>query len=186
MDFSTPINFFMYIVKGKVLSTIFHTRFASQYLVYFFDMGSLVMSFVGAAYVAVCTVYATINFDKGLFADYARTSEWANQIHVFELVIMILFMGWSLVTTILALVFAEDVWMKLDARLAEAATSTLSIETPLDWDKAIKVYVLLMLTGLTTLLSGYALGNSANELIAYYAEYDDNEKNEATEKGSTD
>lgn len=91
-------------------------------------------------------------------------------------------MGWALVTSILALVYASDVWTKLDERLAEAEAGSFKIETPLDWDKSIKVYTLLMLTGLTTLISGYALGEVAEELISYFAEYDDNEKNEGDEK----
>ena len=92
-----------------MLSTIFQTRFAAQYLVYFFDMSALIMSFIGAAYVVVCTVMATVDFETGLYHKYASWSNYANLIAVFELVIMMLFMGWALVTVILALVWAPSV-----------------------------------------------------------------------------
>lgn len=188
MDFPTLINFFHTLVQGKVLSTIFDTRDASWYLVYFFDMFSLTMSFVGAACVAVCVVEATVDFEKGLYANYAKWKDYTNQIAVFEVIIMTLFMGWSLVTTILALVWADDVWKKLEARIAEADTGKFGIETPLDWDKAIKVYVLLMLTGLTTLISGYSLTQVAEEAIDFFAEYEaiNGEKQEADDKTTGD
>lgn len=56
------------------------------------------------------------------------------------------------------------------------------LETPLSWDKAIKSITLCLLIGIATLISGYALGETAEELISFFGEYDDDEKKEADDK----
>ena len=44
------------------------------------------------------------------------------------------------------------------ARLAEAAKDSIGVETPLTMNLAIKTFTLLIVAGLTVLISGYSLG----------------------------
>jgi hypothetical protein len=68
----------------------------------------------------------------------------------------------------------------------EIAAYKSGLETPLGWDMAIKAGTLCLLSGLTVLLSGYSLGEVAKELISFFGEYDDDEKQEATTKVDND
>lgn len=95
----------------------------------------------------------------------------------------LLFIGglevWALLTIIVGFVGAYEVWAALDARLAEAEESSIGVETPLLYSKALKVAVLCMVAGMGVLISGYSLGETANELVSWFNEYDDNENIEA-------
>lgn len=83
---------------------------------------------------------------------------------------------WALVVTLLALYSGSALWDAVDARLAEAAAASIGVETPLSMGKAIKAFTLCMIAGLSVLVSGYALGESADELVAFFDDYDDKTK----------
>lgn len=93
---------------------------------------------------------------------------------------------WALVVTLLALYSGSALWDAVDARLAEAAAASIGVETPLSMGKAIKAFTLCMIAGLSVLVSGYALGESADELVAFFDDYDDKTKTEGTDKTSGD
>jgi len=79
---------------------------------------------------------------------------------------------WALVVTLLALYSGSALWDALDTRLAEAAAASIGVETPLSMEKAIKAFTLCMIGGLSVVISGYALGESADELVAFFDDYD--------------
>ena len=56
----------------------------------------------------------------------------------------------------------------LDARVKEAADSSIGLENTLTWDKAIKATTLCLIQALGTLVAGYSLGEVASELITWY------------------
>lgn len=145
-------------------------------------MGSLIMCLTGAAYVIVKTVLAGIDFSDGFYFKYADWSDFANQMWLYEIIVILLWQIWSLEVTIVALVSAGYIWSTLDARLAEAAAGSIGVETPLTLDKAIKAFTLCMLTGLTVVIAAYALGESADELVAFFDDYDDKTDDEGTDK----
>lgn len=75
---------------------------------------------------------------------------------------------WGLVMSILAVVFASDVWQQLDDRLAEAKSDSKGFETKLEWTLAIKTTTLLMLIGIIMVITGYSMGELAPEAINYF------------------
>lgn len=66
--------------------------------------------------------------------------------------------------------------------MAEAEEASLGIETPLTWDKAIKAFTLMMIAGLGVIISGFSLGDTADELIHWFDEYDDSTDDEGVDK----
>lgn len=64
--------------------------------------------------------------------------------------------------TIVSILSAAYVWTLLDWRLGEAAEGSIGVETPLTWDKAIKVFTLCMIAGLGVLISGFSLADVAD------------------------
>lgn len=133
------------------------------------------MKLAGAGYVAVKTVDSGVSFTKGFYFDYGAWSSIVNNLAIWELIVICLWMIWSLTTTILALVGASMLWNMLDLRLAEAEKDSTGLETPLDWDKAIKTLTLLFVVSCSTVISAYALGEVSNPVVSWYGEYDNDE-----------
>lgn len=77
---------------------------------------------------------------------------------------------------------ASDIWGKVDGRLAEAAADSIGFETAIGWALAIKTITLLFICTFGVVLSAYSLSYTADELISYLGEYDDNTKTEGDEK----
>lgn len=96
-------------------------------------------------------------------------------------------MLWSFLCVVLSLVAGGELWTSLNARVDEVEAFKYG-GVPVPWDKSIKAVTLSLLAGLTVLISAYSLGEVAEELISYFAWYDDDEKNEGDEKtdGSND
>jgi hypothetical protein len=79
-------------------------------------------------------------------------------------------------------VTAGDIWGKVDGRITEAAADSIGFETPVGWNLAIKTTTLLFICTFGVALSAYSLSYTADELISYMGEYDDNTKTEGDEK----
>lgn len=141
------------------------------------------MAFVGAAYVVVHAVEAGVDFSRGLYYNYARFTQIGNQIAVFELLVCSMFLLWAFLVTVLSLVGAGEIWTQLNARFDGMDPKIGG--TPLGWDKSMKAVTLCLLLGLTILISGYSLGEVAEELISYFAQYDDDVSKEADKKNDS-
>ena len=63
---------------------------------------------------------------------------------------------------------AYDLWGRMDARLAEAAADSKGLENAFTWEKGIKTSVLLMVVALANLISGFTLGDIADETISWF------------------
>lgn len=59
----------------------------------------------------------------------------------------------------------------VDDRLAEASASSIGVETPITYGLAIRTSAILWVVGLTSLISGYALGTSAFPTLSWFTFY---------------
>lgn len=75
-------------------------------------------------------------------------------------------------------------WGQVEARLDEAAADNLGHAFPLRWELAIKTHVLLMIVGVILIVSGFSLGDIADEAITWVSYYDDDTKTEGDDKTS--
>lgn len=144
------------------------------------------MCLVSAAYVATKTVEAAINWTNAAIVEYAHkyrggSTAWGNNLGIFELVGILLFSGWSLALTILAIMGADQLWSMVEAREKGAKTEGKFGEA-FDIVQAIKFFTLCIIVGTTTVIGAYSLGDTANELITWFDQYADDTKSEGDEK----
>jgi len=74
---------------------------------------------------------------------------------------------WALSIVAVSLYAGAQLWETVDARLAEAAADSKGIETPITMILAIKTSTLLMVAGLSALITGYALGTIVNPVLTW-------------------
>lgn len=151
---------------------LYYSPYAPVYLVFGANVMAVGMAFVGAAYVAVCAVQASISFNRGFYATFGNWSVYTQAIQALDLVLLVFWELWSVLVTALTLTGAGNVWYQMNERLSEIDANKNGLETPLQWDKAIKSVTLCLLIGLMTLISAYSLGITADNLIGYFDEYD--------------
>lgn len=161
-DFTEAIHFMHTYVMKLVAAYIFDTKHAAEYTTFFVDMMSLGMVFCSAAYVVVQTVHAAVDFDRGYYFDYGSISDAANNLGRDEVIVAGLFIGWSLIMTLLGWWNSSRIWNLLTLRLEEAAEDSTGYETPLNWTKAIQLHTLLALVGIITVMVGYTLGDAVH------------------------
>jgi len=95
---------------------------------------------------------------------------------------MVAFEVWALGATLLAVYSSMQVWDLVDARLAEAAKNSIGVETPLTMNLAIKTFTLLIVAGLTVLISGYSLGQAVEYILGWFWFYSIRTKTEGCQK----
>lgn len=140
----------------------------------------LVMAYVAAAYVIVCTVEAGVSMSIGFYYNYAGASSIGDLLYVFEVILIIAWQLWALITPIMATLLASEVWNQLDARVAEASLESVGFDTAVSWNLAIKTATLLLLVGSMTVVAGFSLGDIADEAITWVAQYENDVNNEAS------
>lgn len=182
MDFTTITSFGHTFITGKVISNFLSGEFGGEHVIYTVTLMSLTMCLATAAYVVVSTVQAGVNFMKGFYYNYAVSSQYGNLLYAFEVAVIIAWELWALVITIMSFVGADLVWKKTEARMAEAAADSVGLENALTWDVVFKVCTLIMVGTIAVVVSGWSLGDVADELVTYFAYYDDDTKTEGDEK----
>lgn len=66
--------------------------------------------------------------------------------------------------------------------MLEASTDSIGLETAVAWDFVFKVCTLMFVTALGIVISGFAVSDIAQELIAFFADYEDVNGQEADKK----
>lgn len=147
---------------------------------------ALTMCFVSSAFVVTKTVEAAINWTSLTIQEYAHTYRggsvaWGDNLGLFELIGILLFSTWSLALTFTSLYGAGELWKAIDLRAVTVKTEGQG-GVALDEMEALKLFTLCMIVGLTALIGGFSLGDTANELITWFDEYADDTKSEGDEK----
>ena len=75
--------------------------------VYYGTLILLLMAYVSAAYTAWQTAEAAISLTQGFYIEYANYSEFTNYMFLYEVIVIIAFLLWSLTVTVLATVSAQ-------------------------------------------------------------------------------
>lgn len=81
------------------------------------------MGWVSAAYVAYKTVDAAIHTARGFFATYAGYSSFANNMFLYEVLVVLAYLFWSFMVIVLSTLTAAQLWSTLDKRMADANES---------------------------------------------------------------
>lgn len=102
---------------------------------------------------------------------------------VFEILVVIAFLLWSFLTVILATIAGHHLWQLVDERYEESLTCKFCGELALSWDKGMRHYVLSVIAGFGAIITAVALGETAENMLQWFDEYDDQTQNEATHDG---
>ena len=186
MDFSSILNFGTTWVNSKVMMGFFSGMLTQREMLYTSIIWMLLVTYVAAGYVAVHSVDAGVNSVKGFYSVYGGESSVGNNLMLYELIFVLSFLGWSLVKTILATVFASQVWDAVDARIAEAEEGHTGLEEPLSWWLAMKTMTLTTLIGIMMMVGGYCMGDVVDEIVDWFNNYQDKTDDEGTNDGVVD
>lgn len=149
-------------------------QWTPQFLAYAGDLIALIASQLAAAYAGVKSVEAAVSFEKGFYYKYAGASETGDYLGLWELLAVILFLTWSLGISIVGYVEGALLWQRYEAM--EAAGLTVTVV------EGYKYLALGCVIGMGAWISGLALGDSAEKLIGYFDEYEDDTHSEAQDK----
>lgn len=132
------------------------------------DLMALVAAFVASAYIIIKTVNAGVSFTRGFYFIFAGGSTLGNSLLAFEVSVILLWELFAFAMAMNGLYEAYDLWGRMDNRLAEAAADSKGLENAFTWEKGIKTSVLLMVVMLANLVSGFTLGDIADETISWF------------------
>lgn len=184
-DLSTVLSFGESMVTAIALDKYNSGLTPPVYWVYFGVIIMLLMSYVSAACVIYSTVVAAISTTRGFYFNYADYSSFANNMFLYEVLAIMAWLLWAFVVTIMATWAGSQQWAEMDKRYAEAVAGVFGADTPLSWDKGVKHFLLCVLTGMFTMISAYAMTETAGELISYFDLYDDDTNSEADDKNDS-
>merc|ERR1712086_1168742 len=153
-------------------------QWTPQFLAYAGDLIALVASQLAAAYAGVKSIEAAVHFDKGFYYKYSGASEIGDYLGLWELLSVVLFITWSLAISIVGYVEGALLWQRYEAM--EAAGETVTIV------QGYKYLALGCVIGIGAWISGLSLGDSAQELLGFFDNYDSKTKSEARDKDSGD
>merc|ERR1712139_33417 len=142
-----------------------------EFYAYAGDIVALLLSQLAAAYAAVKTIdaaYATGSYMY--YWQYAHWSSIGNYLGLYELLAVLFFLTWTLGISVLRYVEGDMMWAKFEDNYKKGVKLTV-----LD---GYKYLALGFIIGVGAWVSGLALGDSANELITWYQNY--NPAQEAT------
>jgi hypothetical protein len=170
----------------SLVSWVAITRFnkgmnPAVFWVYFGVIWMLLMSWCSASYVIYQTVQSGISFTEGFYHIYADYSSQGNLMYLYEVIAIALFIFWAFDVVVLSTWAGSAQWKAMDDRMAEANTTVFNAHTPLRWSTGVMHFLLSCLTGMTTMISGVALGEVANELLHYFDAYDDKTNSECSD-----
>jgi len=186
IDFTSILTFGRSYVDYTVITAFLTGQFGAATWVYTADLMALVAAFVGSAYIIIKTVDSGVSMTRGYYAVFAGGSTFANALLTYEIIVIVLWELFALTMSLSGLYDAYNVWNSMDARLAEAAKGSIGLENSFTWEKAIKASALLMVIALADIISGFTLGDIADEVVTWFGEYDNDTKSEGRDKKDGD
>jgi hypothetical protein len=154
-----------FIVFNLGANYIKTTELTPAFYAYAGDIVAIVLSQLAAAYAAVKTVDAGVKTtDRSFYYQYAHGSGIGNFLGLYELLAILFFLTWTLAICLVGYVEADLLWAKYREMEKNNTAMTLL--------QGYKFLALGFIIGVGAWISGLALGDSAEELIGWYAKYD--------------
>lgn len=83
--------------------------FGPEFLIYFGNFIALIVAMSSAAYVATKSIDAAVSTSNAFAAVYRNSTDLGNLLGLWELLIITLFLAWSLTVTIMGFITAADI-----------------------------------------------------------------------------
>merc|ERR1711998_450872 len=122
----------------------------------------------------------------GYYFKYAGYTKEGNDLGWWKIGFLASYEAWAVLVTLASVYAGIEVWGLMDARLKEAEADSIGVETPLTMVKGIKAFTLLVVAGLTTMISGYSLGTIVQPIIQWVDFYTDDVMKEGTDTATGD
>lgn len=119
-------------------------------------------------------VQAAISFEDGFAFWYLRGSDLSDSMALFEFIFVALFTLLSMAITISAVYGAVQIWNEIELRDAGVAADGFYGES-VSWLNVLKLYAIGGTVSLTTLYTGYSIGESISDMIGWFDEWSDDE-----------
>jgi len=155
------------MLSGQVINLFMTGKIQTQGLIYAGIFTTLIMGFLGAAWVIYCTVQAVVNFTYGFAFTYRDGSFHGNYLGIYELIAILLNEGWAFALTIWSLWFAFDLWAQVEARERGVKTEGSGGEV-VDIVEAMKMFTLCVVVGLTAIIGAFSFGDVADQLVTWF------------------
>ena len=144
-------------------------QWTPQFLAYAGDLIALVASQLAAAYAGVKAIEAAVSFTNGFYYQYAGYSNTGNLLGLWELLAVVLFLTWSLGISVAGYIEGALLWERYEAMETVGQTVTIV--------EGYKYLALGCVIGVGAWISGLDLGDSAEKLLGFFDEYDDQTPN---------
>lgn len=156
-----------------------------MYWVYWGVVIMLLMSYCAAGYVAYVTVTNAVSTSRGFYATYGKWSDFGSLMGFYELLVVFLYLLWSLFTVILSSIAGGQLWLLMDERYAESTQCVFCGELALSFDKGMRHFDLSMIAGFAALITAASFGDTADKVIAFFDLYDAKTRREACDTDSS-
>jgi hypothetical protein len=131
-----------------------------------------------AAFIAYKTIQAAVNFAQGFAFNYRGGSVLGNQVGLYELGFVSLYLATALSIVIVSFFGASRMWEFIEEREEGAAEGFLG--RAFSWAYAIKFFTMGTAILVGTYYSAYSIGETVDNLIGWMDDWDDKEDSEAT------
>merc|ERR1711907_797238 len=149
-------------------------QWTPQFLAYAGDLIALVASQLAAAYAGVKSIEASVHFLTGFYYVYSGKSANGDLLGLWELLAVVLFLTWSLGISVVGYIEGALLWERYETM--EQAGQTVTIV------QGYKYLALGCVIGVGAWISGLSLGDSAQELLGFFDNYESKTGNEASDK----
>jgi hypothetical protein len=176
-EIAPQFSIFLGFVEFTVFQAMFSNYVGPEFLVYFTTLSMLIIGIAAAAFVAVKTTSAAVNFSMGFYFQYHGAGAEGDVMYLWELIFVALWLLWSASLTIGMYYEAAQIIDAVSAREAGVLTDG-TFGTAISMNSAMKTSTLMMVMAFGAWISAYVLGETADELIGWFDQYSDNTKTE--------
>jgi hypothetical protein len=169
------------LIDYAVFSAYLSGMVGPEFIVFAAVIIMLITSLVTAAYVALCTIDASVSFSTGFARLYRNSTMLGNGLGLWELIFVLAFLTWSLGVTYMSFMHASHVVDQLNER-EYAVYNEGTFGHVVDPVTAGKQSVLLMILAFATWTAGHSLADNADELLNWFDHYADDTKTEGDTK----
>lgn len=145
------------------------------------DIVVLIVQLCSAAYIIYKTTQAVISFADGLAHIYRLGSVISNYMGQYELIYVTLYYGTAFVMVIQAFYGAMTIWDMIAAR-EKGVEAEGFFGTAVSFMDCLKGLTLGMVVAIATYYSAYSIGETVDNLIGWFDQWDDKKFNEGDDK----
>jgi hypothetical protein len=184
-EIAPQFSIFLGFVEFTVFQAMFSNYVGPEFLVYFTTLTMLIIGIASAAFVAVKTTSAAVNFSMGFYFQYHGAGAEGDIMYAWELIFVSLWLLWSASLTIGMYYEAAQIIDAVSAREKGVLTDG-TFGSAMSYNNAMKASTLMMVMAFGAWISAYVLGETADELIGWFDQYSDDTKTEGRDKTDGD